>query len=305
MPSPYNIFPKGVNDLPQVLAGPIVKMVSDNKVQIWVAVRSNFTASLKIWDTGLNLMNTVYPKNPIKLGSDLYIVLAEAFGMSLAANTKYYYDITFQLVGGGPTYSLGSPGILNNATDLLGNPETSGNLALITFANTTAQEILPSFITAPSASNDLKIMHASCRKPHGNDGNRKNVDGMYGAYTMLDQYFKSPTTVQRPQQLLLTGDQIYADDIADELLFYIRCAADQLMGSWTEPFSSGLNTQLSTIYGGALIPGMRASLQTLTGFTNDEGTNNSQLIYFKEFICAYLFFWSGALYPLNNPNPGG
>lgn len=298
----WQVFPKGISDLPHVLAGPIVKMTTANKVLVWLAVKQNCTGTLLVKDTGDSFFYTGDTVSPIKLGEYLYILpltISIGASTSLASNTKYYYDVNFVI--GGTTYTLGSPGILNNATDASGHPNTVGGLANITFKNgPSSYETLPSFMTPPVESNDLKFIHASCRKPHGNDGNRKNVDGLYGAYSILNNQFLNPS-IQRPQQLFLTGDQIYADDIAGELLFYISNASNALMGSsWVEPFSASLTSTLdSAAWVNCFDPGNRANLNQLSGFTSDADSCSNQLVYLKEFFCAYLFFWSDALWPAN------
>ena len=85
---------------------------------------------------------------------------------------------------------------------------------------------LPSFVLPPSDVIQLRIAHGSCRKPHG-----------YGddAFDALDQIIGADPAnpLRRPHQLFLTGDQIYADDVADVLLYMLRDAATALLG-WTE-----------------------------------------------------------------------
>ncbi|MFY0568681.1 hypothetical protein ACN28E_33345 [Archangium lansingense] len=66
-----------------------------------------------------------------------------------------------------------------------------------------------------------RVLHGSCRKPHGGSIDRlPTADALIGA-SLVDG---SP----RPHQLLLTGDQIYADDVADPMLALIHEVADAL-----------------------------------------------------------------------------
>ena len=50
---------------------------------------------------------------------------------------------------------------------------------------------------------------------------------------LIDEAVKNPSEKKRPQQLFLTGDQIYADDVAPTMLAMLRDASDALLG-WKE-----------------------------------------------------------------------
>jgi hypothetical protein len=80
----------------------------------------------------------------------------------------------------------------------------------------------------------LRIVHGSCRKAHG-----EGLD----ALALLDSLItgKAGSAYDRPHQLLLTGDQIYADDVADILLVMVNDAGEALLG-WPEkiPFPADL-----------------------------------------------------------------
>ena len=58
---------------------------------------------------------------------------------------------------------------------------------------------------------DLRIVHGSCRRPHANVPDLlADLDGLIE---------KARTNgLERPHQLFMTGDQIYADDVATSLL---------------------------------------------------------------------------------------
>ncbi len=95
--------------------------------------------------------------------------------------------------------------------------------------------------------------------------------------------------LERPQQLLLTGDQIYADDVADALLVQLRAVETALMG-WQEklPGISGDSDDLK--------PGHRQDLvEDEAEFTSGEAS--SHLLTFGEFCAMYLLAWSPVLWP--------
>src|SRR5438093_1090106 len=66
---------------------------------------------------------------------------------------------------------------------------------------------LPGFVLPPEDLNQVKLLHGSCRKPHG-----IGKEMLSSIDTMLEDAAAHPA--DRPQQLFLTGDQIYGDDVA-------------------------------------------------------------------------------------------
>ncbi len=85
---------------------------------------------------------------------------------------------------------------------------------------------LPTFALPPRDLNYLRIVHGSCRKPHG---------GGRDALPILDNAIEQFAGMAnfRPHQLFLTGDQIYGDDVADAMLWALTDAGDTLLG-WEE-----------------------------------------------------------------------
>jgi hypothetical protein len=149
--------------------------------------------------------------------------------------------------------------------------------------------------------NELKIVHGSCRKPHGG-----RTDALRGLDTMLELNSTKPK--ERPQLLCLTGDQIYADDVSDILLHLINKSEKDLLG-WKET--------LPKVYTPSqLLPGNRKDIIAKTGnknyrwnfaarkLTPDDLTTtdaDSHLIFFSEFMLMYLFAFSDALWPSSWP----
>ncbi|HEX5441604.1 MAG TPA: hypothetical protein VFW76_12020, partial [Ktedonobacterales bacterium] len=131
-----------------------------------------------------------------------------------------------------------------------------------------------------------RIFHGSCRKPHG-----VGKDALATLDLVLAESATDPFT--RPQQLYLTGDQIYADDVAESLLWALVDAADVLVGPEQLP---GLppDTHLTT-------PGRRTwAIHEVAGFTS--GTPQNHLLTRGEYLAMYLFAWSGVLWPAILPS---
>src|SRR5919199_3969137 len=82
------------------------------------------------------------------------------------------------------------------------------------------------------------ILHGSCRKLHG-DGE----DCLAAAYELISISVEDVSN--RPRALFLTGDQIYADDVAMPLIQHITKFGVELLG-WEEQIH-GLNKKLTEI----------------------------------------------------------
>lgn len=79
---------------------------------------------------------------------------------------------------------------------------------------------LPSFELPPSELTDLRILHGSCRRINRDmeDGLSWVDDRIREGRSGLPDPANSSKPHKRPHQLLMTGDQIYADDVPLPLL---------------------------------------------------------------------------------------
>ncbi len=113
------------------------------------------------------------------------------------------------------------------------------------------------------------------------------LDNLIGVWT------DDTTALNRPHQLFLTGDQIYADDVNETLLEHLIEASETLLG-WPEPlFGTGLDDELEPE---ALEPGERQNTASdKAKFTSDEADNH--LFRLGEFYAMYIFAWSDLLWP--------
>ncbi|WP_074214776.1 hypothetical protein [Salinivibrio sp. ES.052] len=157
-----------------------------------------------------------------------------------------------------------------------------------------ANEHAPHF-TIPS--NAHYIAHGSCRHPH------HRCDD---ALVTLDQQLADTTVDQWPNMLIMSGDQIYADDVATPMLQRIR-ALIHILGLKNEHFEAApitncraLDTHPDSYMGrDQLLPKQsaekgrwweRLSGQPLPIFTSKTVSNH--LISFAEHIAMYLMVWS-------------
>jgi hypothetical protein len=261
------------------LAGPIVRRAETTNVSIWFTLRENRDVTLNIFDSNNDLVVapiiTGNQSTGVSIGDHvfLYCVTASVLPQSsilLSTGTNYFYDIDF---GNGDSLSgLITAGLLDLTYD--GSKR-------------------PSFSLPPDDINKVRLIHGSCRKPHG-----EGYDAMEGVHEMILSSVKNGSidAIDRPHQLFLTGDQIYADDVADALLYMIDDAAKVLF-KWDEDYSPFTPADLA--------PGKRNSGNKLskelgfTGMIPDQFEfSKSHLLKFREYATMYLFVWSEVLWPL-------
>ncbi len=157
-------------------------------------------------------------------------------------------------------------------------------------------ESLPGFVIQPQLSS---MLHGSCRKPHHN-----SLDGLARADSYLAECLTDPQ--EWPAVLMMSGDQLYADDVAGPLLH----AAHQLSGKlklWDETLEGGgvsngkelLSSPHCYYERELLLPKDQLSQKVrdkfFTGvrkpiFTSDSAHNH--LITFAEVISSYCLIWS-------------
>lgn len=88
---------------------------------------------------------------------------------------------------------------------------------------------LPTFLAPPENAAELVVYHTSCRKPHG--GGR---DGLSLALTDMDTRFQG--TAPQPHLLVMSGDQIYADEVGHPLMpRVLRVAKDVIRTRMSAP----------------------------------------------------------------------
>lgn len=265
-----------ISTLPLVIAGPILRRVTPDSVSVWVALKSQQTVTLKVYDSSNNevISDSI---STIALGSHLHVCVVTAASSSVifTPGTNYTYNLFF--TNGS---NLGSAGILNNSNS------SSGAMSLITYGSFTR----PSFSLPPTDFSKLRIVHGSCRKPHG-----EGKDALEGVHTMIESVINDPASAnKRPHQLFLTGDQIYADDVGDALLHMIIDADKHLIDR---------AETLPGIAGDPPLPGKRVSIMKgYAQFTPDDYACKSHLMKLSEYYCMYLFVWSPVLWPAVLPD---
>jgi hypothetical protein len=272
--------------LPPLLVGPVLRQVTANAVTVWVALKRSYDVKLDILgsdsDSGTPIMSGSL--RTTALGTNLHIaaVTARSTGVldTLSEGKIYFYNLTFT--------PGGSPVQLNFSQALTPEASSPGAVQVKSVLGCGSYS-LPSFALPPQDLANLKLLHGSCRKPHA-----EGRDALAIVETLIQQHYSSP--LERPHQLLLTGDQIYADDVADGLLLMLTDASETLLG-WSETVDRG----------GALSPlrfadwpsYYREAILEDAGFTSDD--LKSHLMSLGEFLSMYLFVWSDVLWSKTLP----
>ncbi|CAM2065536.1 hypothetical protein SCOR_09150 [Sulfidibacter corallicola] len=253
--------------LPLVLAGPILRQTSPESVAVWLVSKAPCRVLLRVVDgDGATVLEG--EARTLAIGKHLFpcLVRAAAPNPILQPGIVYGYDLTFTPEDGSPSQSLeeavGDP-------DAIRYPPFSG----------------PTFVLPPADLNHLGLVYGSCRKPHGS-----GQDALAGLDRLLAR--TAGNCLDRPQQLFLLGDQIYADDVADCLLYLIMDAVQHLFG-YDEPLPGRIKPD-------QLGPGRRKRLAHACHLTSL--FSKSHLLRFSEFLVMYMMVWSDTLWPRELPN---
>lgn len=262
-----------VSEWPLVLCGPMVRRVTASQVSVFVATKEPCEVTLRVDSdrTGSGTPAGSISGRTTAFGERLHIAVV-TLNAALSAGRVYGYDLSFKVEGSSTSRSLADLGLLSG----------EGALGF-------AEGKLPSFVL-PQGLDKLKVAHSSCRKPHG---------GGHDALTFLGDLLEGTVDdpVKRPQQLLLTGDQVYSDDVASALLATLSETSEALMGAVAaETVPNHDASRQLPMSDPLLAPGMRVRyVKDEADYSSNESHNH--LVSLGEFYAMYLMAWSDALWP--------
>lgn len=245
-----------------IIAGPALRHSDESEINIWLVV-DELPATIDgiIYDSSGHLLarSTIESQAPVKAGARAYVYLLKLIPQKnkLPLDCLLHYDL------------------LLDGKDLATQGLTSGEQS-ITYAN----QVRPSVVLKSQHS---AVIQGSCRKPHAATENKKQTDMLITADALVEQTLND--VVQRPSRMFLTGDQIYADDVALPMLAKIRQVVDQYLGGDEVVVSTGMSLaqyQLQT---------RNALLTKEDGFSTAE--KDYHLIGFGEYFVMYLLVWGG------------
>ncbi|QQX80741.1 alkaline phosphatase family protein [Shewanella sp. KX20019] len=262
--------------LPLIIAGPSLRHCDQQHFTLWFVCREQLS--------GLNLTITNAGFERDLTEDDIHIV---ALGQH-----AFQYLIR-----------LSQPDLLPCDTPLAyqlrsaGNPNLFAEVKGLTYGNETAIE----FIVKPHIDH---LLHGSCRNAHHHSG-----DALVAADTQVAQL---ATPQERPSLLMLSGDQVYVDDIAGPMLYAIG-EVIALLGLNQEQFidcslssSEQISYQPADLYQRHLnlLPKTQYKAKTAIKrwyinhpiFTSSIAENH--LVSLNELIALYLLSWSPELWQM-------
>jgi len=262
--------------LPQVIAGPIVRRVTSTECHIWVVTSNADSPALNLSANEVVVSGNCQ-RETIRVGKYAFIHLLSFTSSEPFEDTaRIGYSLSFSDDAQQASWEVEQRGLLYDGQSSL------------CFHYTETPET---------------ILHGSCRKPHFHSDD---------ALAQVDVLHKNAFKKQNdfPDLLLMTGDQIYADDVAGPMLKAIHSVIDRL-GLYHEALEGAVvtntnelathehgyyereqllpqiatNTVLSSIFFGA---------KKKPVFTSVNAQNH--LIGSAEIIAMYLLVWSDTLW---------
>ena len=269
--------------LPLILAGPILRKCNKQQVTIWLALSSQPTdvrLTLRSKETADTLFDDELNECQLKsicVGTHAHITLIDlSLDEPLAIDEVIEYQITFS--NGKDTQTL------TELTPSLCYPDND----------------LPNFVIKENLDN---IIHGSCRKPHAHcDDALPQID------KTIEKSLKGDG--ERPDIIIMSGDQIYADDVAGPMLQAIHQVID-LLGLTPESWEGANASDSDNLFKhefcyyqrDKLLPTCKDSENLLDLFFGGSrkpifttASAHNHLITLAEVLAMYLLVWSDKLW---------
>ncbi|MFC7061454.1 hypothetical protein [Halobacillus seohaensis] len=267
--------------LPTILSGPIIRRVDPTQVYIWIVLSEEHAFDAQLYNIEpkdgsyqYEILSHHTTATTMQAGNHCFVSLIKLSPSSGTFPTDRLIGYNLFFTNQIKQFDLGMLPILDPR-----HPDSLvyGNLGYPSF-----------YINEKKKGSSL---YGSCRKLHG-----KGEDALARADLELEQ---NPTTLsERPSSLFLTGDQIYADDVADPIISKISNIGELTIGSeeihplMDESYCEKINS-----------PGNRQKIAgNLCRFTSKKASNH--LLKFNEYVGMYLLNWSPELWPDFEPLSG-
>ncbi|WP_110649125.1 alkaline phosphatase D family protein [Salinicola peritrichatus] len=261
--------------LPDILAGPIVRRAESRRLVLWLVASRPLALRLTLQaDATARSHDLEAATIRLACGTHAHLHLIDlALEIPLPRDARIGYDLAYR-------DAAGAWRSIRDWGEALCYPG----------------EALPSLVLR-SRHDDL--LHGSCRKPH-----HASPDGLVRADRWLRE--RHADASQRPAALLLTGDQIYADDVAGPMLAAIHALIERL-GLFDECLEGTEIANGRELYASdktyyrrdELLPAVKSTealRERFFGgvrkpvFTTANAENH--LITFAELLAMYLLVWS-------------
>jgi len=255
----------------KILAGPILRRVDTTQVNIWLASSEPLLLNGRLYghDVTQPPISEHSSFRTVKLGDKLFVHLLKISpdpgNATFPEGELLYYDLLVQDASG------------NESSLVRGNPD-------FVFYESGHQQ-LPGFFI-PVDSKFKRILHGSCRRPHAKQAlpGWEKMDQLSSGAGLIEANFDDLN--ERPAALFLTGDQIYADDVAMPVLAMLIDQSESLTG-WRERMPG-----LDKVPADIKLHGRMKELKLASfGITSTAGDNH--LLTFAEYAGMYLAVLGG------------
>jgi len=285
--------------LPVLIAGPILRHVDEQNLNVWLVTTAAYDMQLHLSEASngqasaaIDISQCDNNQHTWQVGKHAFIHLVSISGQPfITPKTLYEYDLSLVEKNSAKRYDnlhqAGYKGFYGDATK-------------------------PNFRYNDRLS---QVIHGSCRKAHFSGDDALPILDL-----AIQQEFESGR--QRPDMILMTGDQVYIDDVAGPMLNAIHQVI-ALLGLQDEKFEGATVGSLSELIKHkdgyyqreALLPEIKANddlantffkAKRKPVFTSVNAQNH--LIALSEMLALYFLSWSPVLWRLVNinqhcPNP--
>ncbi|MEZ9999179.1 alkaline phosphatase family protein [Vibrio lentus] len=272
--------------LPLLLAGPILRKTTATEVVLWVVTSAPLSGTTQLFNAEQETpfySSSLDEQESIQVGTHAWVTLIHLQG-EFPTNDPLEYQIETEQ---GSITEL-APHLIYKDT------RTNNDSSRIEFKISTAADY---------------ILHGSCRNPH-----HPSKDSLVAA----DNKIANQTVLERPDMLMMSGDQIYADHVAGPTLDAIQQVI-QLLGLVGEALPT--DSQVSQINSSDalyeseyhlyqrhhLLPHHNTSDSLLDKLFPKRGIPifsstdcENHLVTLSEFIAMYLLVWSPTLWQCIN-----
>jgi hypothetical protein len=259
------------NTLPAVIAGPLLRRLEPRRLVIWLVGSRVLALSLKLiipqGETRTIDLDTTHCQ-VVPVGRHAFIHLIDVqLDDALPLDVAIGYDL-----------------LINN----IGIAEWAPHLLY-------AENQPPNFVLH---SRIRQLVHGSCRKPH-----HRADEGLLCVDRLLAE---AHTPTERPALLMMSGDQIYADDVAGPMLRAIHALIERL-GLYDEYLEGAVVDDSASLYGhrasyyhrADLLPALESNETLRERFFGGvkkpiftSSTADNHLVTFAEVIAMYMLAWS-------------
>jgi len=273
-----------VDHIPTIIAGPLLRHISCHQLTFWLVTSADYALHFHLYEQNSEqpLMSRLLDESElqkIQIGTNAFINLINIkVEQPLTEERLFSYDFDFI------------------------HKNTSQKLTELIPDLTYDSNVRPTFVIKNTIH---KILHGSCRKPHFPSG-----DGLQQVDKAL---IKSHSSVaDRPSLLMMTGDQIYADDVAGPMLVAIHQVIE-LLGLHDESWQGAVVNNSGELFHSSFCYYQREKLlphnaankavydKLFVGskkpiFTSVNAKNH--LVSLAEVFAMYLLVWSPTLWKL-------